>query len=337
MQIGNVTLDNNVFLAPMAGVTDLPFRLLCKEQGCGLMYTEMVSAKGLYYENKNTETLLKIDEREKPVAVQIFGSDPDIMAQIANDAASTGASIIDINMGCPTPKIVKNGEGAALMLKPSLVGRIVRAVSQATLLPVTVKIRKGWDDNSVNAEEIAAIAEENGAKAVTVHGRTREQFYSGKADWDIIKKVRERVSIPVIGNGDVATPQDAKRMLEYTGCDGVMIGRGAQGNPWIFRRVIHYLRTGELLPEPTPEEKIQKALEHVRLLVQYKGEYVGIREARKHVSWYVKGLRNASRIKEMVNRVNTLEEMEKVLTQYIDFDILLPNIFEQNQGSGLYF
>ncbi|MDK2810982.1 MAG: tRNA-dihydrouridine synthase [Petroclostridium sp.] len=316
MQIGNIQLQNNVFLAPMAGVTDLPFRLLCKEQGCGLVYTEMVSAKGLYYEDKKTETLLQIDEREKPVAVQIFGSDPDIMAQIANEAASTGASIVDINMGCPTPKIVKNGEGSALMLNPNLVGRIVKAVSQAVHLPVTVKVRKGWDEGSINADEIAMIAEENGAKAVTVHGRTREQFYSGKADWDIIKQVKQSVKIPVIGNGDIVTPQDAKRMLEYTGCDGIMIGRGAQGNPWIFSRVIHYLNTGELLPEPTPQEKINKAIENVRLLVQYKGEYVGIREARKHVAWYIKGLRNAARVKEAVNRITTLSEMESLLREY---------------------
>lgn len=316
MQIGNIQLQNNVFLAPMAGVTDLPFRLLCKEQGCGLVYTEMVSAKGLYYEDKKTETLLQIDEREKPVAVQIFGSDPDIMAQIANEAASTGASIVDINMGCPTPKIVKNGEGSALMLNPNLVGRIVKAVSQAVHLPVTVKVRKGWDEGSINADEIAMIAEENGAKAVTVHGRTREQFYSGKADWDIIKQVKQSVKIPVIGNGDIVTPEDAKRMLEYTGCDGIMIGRGAQGNPWIFSRVIHYLNTGELLPEPTPQEKINKAIENVRLLVQYKGEYVGIREARKHVAWYIKGLRNAARVKEAVNRITTLSEMENLLREY---------------------
>ncbi|MBZ4646203.1 MAG: tRNA dihydrouridine synthase DusB [Clostridia bacterium] len=316
MQIGNIQLQNNVFLAPMAGVTDLPFRLLCKEQGCGLVYTEMVSAKGLYYEDKKTETLLQIDEREKPVAVQIFGSDPDIMAQIANEAASTGASIVDINMGCPTPKIVKNGEGSALMLNPNLVGRIVKAVSQAVHLPVTVKVRKGWDEGSINADEIAMIAEENGAKAVTVHGRTREQFYSGKADWDIIKQVKQSVKIPVIGNGDIVTPEDAKKMLEYTGCDGIMIGRGAQGNPWIFSRVIHYLNTGELLPEPTPQEKINKAIENVRLLVQYKGEYVGIREARKHVAWYIKGLRNAARVKEAVNRITTLSEMENLLREY---------------------
>lgn len=313
MQIGNVLLQNNVFLAPMAGVTDLPFRLLCKEQGCGLVYTEMVSAKGLYYKDKKTETLLQIDEREKPVAVQIFGSDPDIMAQIANEVAKTGASIIDINMGCPTPKIVKNGEGSALMLKPALIGEIVKAVSQAVDLPVTVKIRKGWDDLHVNADEVAVIAEENGAAAIAVHGRTREQFYSGQADWDIIKKVKRSVKIPVIGNGDITTPEDAKNMIEHTGCDGIMIGRGAQGNPWVFGRVIHYLNTGELLEQPTPQQKIDKAIEHIRLLVEYKGERIGIREARKHVAWYVKGLRNAAKVKQEVNRIDTLNEMEETL------------------------
>ena len=316
MKIGNVILENGIFLAPMAGVTDLPFRLLCKEHGCGLMYTEMVSAKGLYYEDKKTGMLLQIDPREKPVAVQIFGSDPDIMARVAGAAAGTGACIIDINMGCPTPKIVKNGEGSALMLKPELVGKIVKAVSQAVDLPVTVKIRKGWDEAHINACTIAQVAEENGAKAVTVHGRTREQFYSGKADWDIIKQVKESVSIPVIGNGDITSPQDAKRMMDYTGCDGVMIGRGAQGNPWIFSRVRHYLQHGELLEEPSPKERIETAVRHARLLVEYKGEYVGIREARKHIAWYIKGLRNSSRVKEMINQINTFEQMENLLNEY---------------------
>jgi len=317
MKIGNVVLENGIFLAPMAGVTDLPFRLLCKEQGCGLVYTEMVSAKGLYYENQKTEKLLQIDEREKPIAVQIFGSDPDIMADVAAEAASTGASIIDINMGCPTPKIVKNGEGSALMRKPQLIGKIVRAVSQAVNIPVTVKIRKGWDETSVNACEVAQIAEDNGAKAITVHGRTREQFYSGQADWDIIKKVKESVSIPVIGNGDVTSPQAAKQMFDYTGCDGIMIGRGAQGNPWIFRRVIHFLETGEILLEPSPGQRIRQAIKHARLLVEYKDEYVGIREARKHVSWYIKGLKNSSKVKELVNKVEHLSQMEDLLNEYL--------------------
>lgn len=313
MKIGTVTLQNNVFLAPMAGVTDLPFRLLCKQQGCGLVYTEMVSAKGLYYNDKRTERLLTVHEEEKPVAVQIFGSEPEIMAQIAQDAVKTGGSIIDINMGCPTPKIVKNGEGSALMKKPELVAEIVKAVSQAVDVPVTVKMRKGWDENSVNAVEIAKIAEENGAKAVTVHGRTREEFYSGKADWEIIKNVKKSLSISVIGNGDITSPEDAKRMLEYTGCDGIMVGRAAQGNPWIFSRILRYLETGELVPEPTVEEKISKALEHVRMLVEYKGEYVGIREARKHVAWYIKGMKNAAKIKNRINQIDTLAQLEQIL------------------------
>ncbi len=319
MKIGNVQIENNVFLAPMAGITDLPFRVLCKAHGCGLVYSEMVSAKALYYKDKRTYELLQIDEREKPVVVQIFGSEPEIMAQIANEAVSTGACIIDINMGCPAPKIVKNGEGSALMQRPELVGEIVKAVSSSADVPITVKIRKGWNDDNINATQIAVIAEQNGAQAVTVHGRTREQFYSGKADWDIIKDVKKAVSIPVVGNGDIFCPEDAKKMLEYTGCDSVMIGRGAQGNPWIFSRTIHLLETGELLPEPTPEEKIEKAIEHLRFLVAYKGEYVGIREARKHISWYIKGLHDAARIRQKVNSITTLKGMEKELEKVLRF------------------
>ena len=317
MKIGNVQLDNNIFLAPMAGVTDLPFRILCKEQGCGLVYTEMVSAKGLFYEDKKTGTLLQIDEKEKPVAVQIFGSDPDIMAKVAGEAARTGACIIDINMGCPTPKIVKNGEGSALMLRPDLVGQIVKAVSSAVDLPVTIKIRKGWDDQNINAPEIAKIAEQNGAKAITVHGRTREQFYSGKADWDIIKEVKKSVSIPVIGNGDVVNPEDAKLIQEHTDCDGVMIGRGAQGNPWVFSRILSYLKTGIVPDVPSVDEKINKAIRHLQMLVDYKGEYVGIREARSHIAWYIKGLRNAARVKETINKMTSMHEMEQALNRMI--------------------
>ena len=270
MKIGNVVLENNIFLAPMAGVTDLPFRILCKEMGCGLVYSEMVSAKGIFYGNENTTKLLTIEQRERPAAVQLFGSDPAIMAAMAKKIENYPIDILDVNMGCPAPKIVKNGEGSALTKNPSLVGQIIKAMVTAQKKPVTVKIRKGFDDNHINAVEIAKVAQENGAAAIAVHGRTREQYYSGKADWDSIKAVKDAVSIPVIGNGDVFTPQDAKALLEYTNCDAIMIGRAAQGNPWIFKRILHYLNTGEQLPEPTAEQKVEKALCHARMLIDYK-------------------------------------------------------------------
>ena len=319
MKIGNVKLKNNVFLAPMAGITDLPFRLLCKREGCGVVYTEMITAKGIYYRNEKTHRLLQITKEEKPTAVQIFGSEPQVISSIIPKAEKTGASIIDINMGCPTPKIVKNGDGSALMLKPKLAGEIIKAAVQSSELPVTVKIRKGWDDTNVNAVEIAKIAEENGAKAITVHGRTRQQFYSGKADWDIIKKVKENVNIPVIGNGDIIIPQDAEEMFKYTQCDGIMIGRAACGSPWIFKRVIHYLETGELLPEPDITQKVKTMKEHIQMLIEYKGEYIAIREARKHVGWYVKGIKNAARIKDAVNKVNSIDGMEQLLSTIVDY------------------
>ena len=318
MKIGNVQLDNNVFLAPMAGVTDMPFRVLCKEKGCGLVYTEMVSAKGMHYNDEKSFKLTEIDEGEKPVSVQIFGSDPGIMAGITERMNSSDASIIDINMGCPTPKITKNGEGSALMRRPELVGQIVKAVVQASIKPVTVKIRKGWDDDSVNAVEIAKIIEANGAKAVAVHGRTREQFYSGKADWSIIRKVKEAVAIPVIGNGDIVNPEDARAMLEQTGCDAVMIGRGAQGNPWIFERVLHYLKTGEVLPEPSSEEKINTVIRHMKMLIELKGEHIGMCEMRKHIAWYIKGMRNATYVKEKVFRLTDKDEILALLQEYMD-------------------
>jgi tRNA-dihydrouridine synthase B len=248
MYIGNVKLDNNVFLAPMAGVTDMPFRILCKEQGCGLVYTEMVSAKGIHYNDERSNKLAEVNEAEKPASVQIFGTEPAVMAEIAEKLNQSDADIIDINMGCPTPKITKNGEGSALMLNPNLAGKIISAVSKATNKPVTVKIRKGWDESNVNAVEIAKIAEDNGAKAIAIHGRTREQFYSGISDWDIISSVKEAVSIPVIGNGDVFSPEDAREMLIKTNCDAVMIGRGAQGNPWVFKRVLHILIRANYCP-----------------------------------------------------------------------------------------
>lgn len=318
MKIKDIDIPNSVFLAPMAGVTDLPFRLLCKEMGCGLVYTEMVSAKGLLYDNENTKQLLVVDEREHPVAVQLFGSDARILAEMAKKIEESDIDMIDINMGCPAPKITKNGEGSALMKNPKQIGEIVKAVSSAVKKPVTIKIRKGFDDNTITAVEVAKIAEESGAAAIAVHGRTREQFYSGKADWNIIRQVKEAVSIPVIGNGDVVSPESAKRLFEETNCDAIMIGRGAQGNPWIFKRVLHYLQTGEILEEPSPQEKIDMALRHARMLIEFKGEYIGIREMRKHVSWYTKGLLKAGVLRNKINEAQNYEEMEKLLKEYLE-------------------
>ncbi|NLJ87271.1 MAG: tRNA dihydrouridine synthase DusB [Epulopiscium sp.] len=317
MKIADVNIPNPVFLAPMAGVTDLPFRLLCKEMGCGLVYTEMISAKGLFYGNENTKLLLEVDEKEHPVAVQIFGSDAEIMSQMAKKLEETDIDIIDINMGCPAPKIVKNNEGSALMRNPKKIGEIVKAVSSSVKKPVTIKIRKGFDDNNINAVEVAKIAEENGAAAIAVHGRTREQFYSGRADWDIIKQVKEAVSIPVIANGDVFSPEDAKRLFEETNCNAIMVGRAAQGNPWIFKRILHYLKKGEILDEPLAQEKINTALRHAKMLIEYKGEYIGIREMRKHVSWYTKGLLNAGILRDKINKAKDYKELENLLLEYL--------------------
>lgn len=310
LKIGDVTLENNVILAPMAGVTDLPFRLLCKEQGAGLLCMEMVSAKAVHYNNKNTEALLEIHPEEVPVSLQLFGSEPDIMAETAARIEERPFAILDVNMGCPVPKVVNNHEGSALMKDPKLVGEIVNALVKAIKKPVTVKIRKGFDDEHVNAVEIAKIAEANGAAAVAVHGRTREQYYSGKADWDIIRQVKEAVKIPVIGNGDVVDALSAKRLMDETGCDGIMIGRASQGNPWIFKEITQYLDTGVLPEKPSMEEVRNTILRHAQLQLQYKGEYIGIREMRKHVAWYTAGYPNSARLRQKVNEMETFEELE---------------------------
>jgi len=313
LTIGNVVLDNPYILAPMAGVTDLPFRLLCREQGVGLLCMEMVSAKAIQYNNKNTKALLEIHPEEPPVSLQLFGSEPDVISGIAKQIEELPFSILDINMGCPVPKIVKNGEGSALMKNPKLVYEIVSKTVKAIQKPVTVKIRKGFDDSCINAVEIAKIIEDAGAAAVAVHGRTREQYYSGKADWDIIRQVKEAVSIPVIGNGDVTSGESAIAMMNQTGCDGVMIGRGAQGNPWIFSELIEYERTGKMPERPSLEEIKKMMLRHAQLQLEYKGEYLGIREMRKHVAWYTTGLPNSAKLRAEINAIETYEQLESLL------------------------
>ena len=317
MKIGNLNLDNRVFLSPMAGVTDLPFRLICKEQDCGMLYTEMVNAKALCYDDQNTKKMLKIEEEEHPVAIQIFGSDPEYMGGAAKILNSYTNEILVINMGCPGPKVVKNGDGSALLKNPELAAKVLKAVVGNSEKPVTLKIRKGWDDTCINAVEIAKIAEDCGISAIAIHGRTREQYYSGKADWDIIRQVKENVSIPVIGNGDVFEVEDAINMLNQTNCDAIMIGRGAQGNPWIFKRINHYMQTGEILPEPTLEEKINTAKKHLKLAVEEHGEYVAVREMRKHIAWYLKGLRNSARVRDEINKIESYEEVVNKLESYM--------------------
>lgn len=316
MKIGNVVLENNVALAPMAGFTDTAYRIIAKQFGCGLLYSEMVSSRGLVMKDRGSLELIQISASERPIAVQIFGNDPSVMADAAKIVEEAGADIVDINMGCPTPKIVKSGDGAALMRDPKLAERIVRTVVEKVSVPVTVKIRKGWDDTSVTAVEIGKRVEDAGAKCIAIHGRTREQFYRGEADWGIIRDVVEAVSIPVFGNGDITGPEDAKRMLEECGCAGVMVGRAARGNPWLLKRIVHYLDSGELLPPPSIEERISVAISHLEMLVELKGEYTGIREMRAHAANYIKGLPGATVVRNQIMRACTVEEFKAVLSQY---------------------
>ena len=316
LKIGNIELKNNLILAPMAGVTDLPFRLLCKEQGAGLLCMEMISAKALRYKNKNTKALLAIDPREYPVSLQLFGEDPDIISEQAKRIEELPFQILDINMGCPVPKVVRNGEGSALMKDPKRIYDIVYKTARAIKKPVTIKIRKGFDEEHVNAVEIAKIAESCGVAAVAVHGRTRQQYYSGKADWDIIRRVKEAVSIPVIGNGDVTDAASAEALVEQTGCDGIMIGRGAEGNPWIFKQILHYMQTGETLARPTQHEVKEMMLRHARMQVEYKGGAIGIREMRKHVAWYTAGFPHSAKLRAAINQVESLQALEQMLNEW---------------------
>lgn len=317
MKIGDIVLENNIFLAPMAGVTDSSYRIICRRMGAGLVTTEMISAKGLYYKDENTEKLTKIYAEERPVALQIFGSDPEIMAFVTEKYINprNDIAILDINMGCPAPKIVKNGDGSALMKNPSLIRKILKAVVKASNKPVSLKIRLGWDENTINGIEIGKIAEEEGVALLTVHGRTRDMFYSGQANWDYIKQVKESLTIPVIGNGDIFKPEDALEMLNYTKCDGIAIGRGAMGNPWLFRGINNLLK-GLEAKEISGDERIDMAIEHFHLLCEIKGERVGVREIRKHIAWYLKGLRNSNEIKNQINTMDRKEEMIETLVNY---------------------
>ncbi|MBD5444662.1 MAG: tRNA dihydrouridine synthase DusB [Lachnospiraceae bacterium] len=311
--IGDVELENNIILAPMAGVTDLPFRLLCRQQGAGLVCMEMISAKAVLYKNKNTESLLEIHPDEGPVSLQLFGSDPQIVSDIARQIETRPFSILDINMGCPMPKIVNNGEGSALMKNPKLAGEIVSAVVKAIKKPVTVKIRSGFDKEHINAVEMAKVIEDAGASAVAIHARTKEQLYAGEADWEIIAKVKDAVSIPVIGNGDVTCGESAAKMLKQTNCDAVMIGRASRGNPWLFNQIRAYLEEGVVLPNPTKEERKAMMLEHARLQLEYKGEYTGIREMRKHVSWYTAGMPHSAKLRQEINSMENFTALEELI------------------------
>ncbi|MDO4273767.1 MAG: tRNA dihydrouridine synthase DusB [Eubacteriales bacterium] len=312
-KIGNVRIDNPFVLAPMAGVTDLPFRRLCKEQGAGLICMEMVSAKAISYHNKNTEALMETDPVEHPVSMQIFGSEPELMARVAGSIEERPFDILDINIGCPVPKVVNNGEGSALLKNPDLIVRIVKSVSSAIAKPLTVKVRIGFENAPVDIVEIAKRVEDAGAAAIAVHGRTRQQYYSGTADWDTIRRVKEAVRIPVIGNGDVDSPKKAEKMMEQTGCDAVMIGRAVRGNPWIFREMNHYFETGELLPRPSVDEVRKMILRHAQAQIEIKGEYTGIREMRKHVAWYTQGMRHSAALRRESNTISSYDELERLL------------------------
>ncbi len=309
ISIGDVVIPNNLILAPMAGVTDLPFRLLCKEQGAGLLCMEMISAKAVTYHNKKTDAMIETDPKEHPVSLQIFGCEPEVMAEAAKMIEDRDFDILDINMGCPVPKVVNNGEGSALMKDPGLVERIVSAVSNATKKPVTVKIRRGFDEAHINAVEVAKAAEAGGARAIAVHGRTREQYYSGQAHWDIIGQVKAAVSLPVFGNGDIKSAADVKRMYEETGCDGFLIGRAAQGDPWIFSRILTGRATGTEPPKPDAATMSEMLLAHARAQIEYRGEHMGIREMRKHAAWYTTGYKNASKLRGRLCSVETYEEL----------------------------
>lgn len=317
LKIGNVELENNIILAPMAGITDLPFRILCKENGAGLVCTEMVSAKALYYGDEKTKKLLDTTGEKRPVAVQIFGSNVEAMAK-ATEYVNDIADIIDINLGCPAPKVVKNGDGSKLLLNPELIGEIVSEVVKKAKHPVSVKIRKGWDSEHIVAEEVAKIVEKAGASMITIHGRTREEFYSGKADLEIIKKVKKSVSIPVIGNGDINTPESAEKMFSITGVDGIMIGRASLGNPWIFKEIIEYLETGKKIDKISLQEKLNTILRHIEMEVKLKGEIVAVKEMRKHIIWYIKGMENNAKIKEKISTIKTKNELQDCITEYFN-------------------